>query len=278
MIETGEVDAPAICGFWRKHLLLPAGLLERFSREELRHVFLHELAHLKRRDLEVGWVVALLQALHWFNPILRYAFKCMRADRELATDALVLSVAGENQALTYGETIIRLLENFTRPSAAASAVGILEGRTVMKRRMAMIAGYKKGCQWPAAALALALIPGLGIVSLTTATEKSVREATGRNAGFLSAAEGKTTRQAKATNGAPVSVGKTKNPTESNPGRQPSYAPERGFRVEGVTMRNGVGVPFEVKVIGGKWRIQTVTLPSGYSPQVKCSPKARQFYG
>ena len=110
--------------------------------------------------------------------------------------------------------------------------------------------------------------GLGIVSLTTATEKSVREATGRDAGFLSAAEGKTTRQAKATNGAPVSVGKTKNPTESNPGRQPSYAPERGFRVEGVTMRNGVGVPFEVKVIGGKWKIQTVTLPSGYSPQEK----------
>jgi len=52
---------------------------------------LHELAHLKRWDLPLGCLVSLLQVLHWFNPILWYGFRRMRADREQACDAMALN-------------------------------------------------------------------------------------------------------------------------------------------------------------------------------------------
>src|SRR5439155_14665255 len=52
LIETEEVDSPAVYGLWRKRLLLPDGVFERFALGELRCIFLHELAHLKRHDLE----------------------------------------------------------------------------------------------------------------------------------------------------------------------------------------------------------------------------------
>src|SRR5262249_39291219 len=48
LVETDEVGSPAIFGFVRPRLLLPAGLLQKFSRHELRFVFLHELSHIKR--------------------------------------------------------------------------------------------------------------------------------------------------------------------------------------------------------------------------------------
>ena len=41
-------------GLWRKRLLLPEGLREELTPDELRHVLLHELAHIKRRDPELN--------------------------------------------------------------------------------------------------------------------------------------------------------------------------------------------------------------------------------
>ena len=56
LVETEAVGSPALFGFVRPRLLLPAGLMSQFTREELRHVFMHELAHVKRRDILFGWL------------------------------------------------------------------------------------------------------------------------------------------------------------------------------------------------------------------------------
>ena len=53
---------------------------------QLRHVFLHELAHLKRFDIAVGLLTAVVQTVHWFNPLVWLAFRRMRDDREVACD------------------------------------------------------------------------------------------------------------------------------------------------------------------------------------------------
>jgi len=68
VVETERVTSPALFGIIRPRLLLPAGTLAELGPEQLRHVFLHELAHLQRHDIAVNWVMTLLQALHWFNP------------------------------------------------------------------------------------------------------------------------------------------------------------------------------------------------------------------
>src|SRR5439155_14936998 len=102
---------------------------------------LHELAHLKRRDLWLNWLIALLQILHWFNPLIWFGFARWRADRELACDALALEAAGEGQNHEYGQTILRLLENFTHRAAAPGLVGILEDKRHLHRRIGMIATF-----------------------------------------------------------------------------------------------------------------------------------------
>jgi len=70
VVITDKVTSPALFGFVRPRLLLPAGMLDALSLKELRHVFLHELAHLKRHDIYLGYLSSLLQVLHWFNPFI----------------------------------------------------------------------------------------------------------------------------------------------------------------------------------------------------------------
>ncbi len=170
VIETKEITSPALYGCIRPRLLLPLGLVDRFTNQELRFVFLHELAHIKRHDIAINWLMAALQMLHWFNPLVWLAFHRMRADRELACDAMALTYARDDEAKPYGRTIIKLLEGFARPAAAPTLLGILEDQRQMKQRIGMIAQFRRPNRWPF--LAVGLLVVLTLVCLTDARNAS----------------------------------------------------------------------------------------------------------
>lgn len=181
IVQSRAVESPALLGFIRPWLLLPEGLVEKFTAQELRLVFLHELAHLKRRDIAVNWLATLLQIVHWPNPLVWIAFARMRADREVACDELALSFAREGESPAYGHAIIKLLEGFRRPAALPGLVGILEDQQHMQRRITMIAQFKRMTGWSASAAGLVL--ALGLVTLTDAqTEKTATRFTTPMAG------------------------------------------------------------------------------------------------
>ena len=183
ILESSAMSSPALHGIFRPRLLLPRGLGERFSPAEMRFIFLHELAHLQRRDLPVNWLMAVLQVAHWFNPLVWLGFARWRADRELACDALALEIAGPDQNREYGRTVLRLLEMMSHPLSTPGLVGILEDKRQLRRRIDMIASYMPAPGWPR--LALLLMAALAVVGLTDArsapesepagTQKSVAE-------------------------------------------------------------------------------------------------------
>jgi beta-lactamase regulating signal transducer with metallopeptidase domain len=166
LIETSAVSSPSLHGFVRPRLLLPARFTQNFSTAELRHVFLHELGHVRRGDIPLNWLTAGLLILHWFNPLVWFAFSRMQADRELACDALVLAHTREAENQSYGQTIIKLLETFCRPARLPGIAGILENKNQMRGRISMIAKFKKTNSWPFTAMAV--FAGLAIVTLTNA--------------------------------------------------------------------------------------------------------------
>jgi len=125
VVATDKVKSACLFGFVRPRLLLPKGMIEALNREELRYVFLHELGHLKRHDIWLGWLMSILQVLHWFNPFVCLAFYRMRVDRELACDALVLARTQPDESKNYGRTIVSLLERFSQARRLPAMAGIL---------------------------------------------------------------------------------------------------------------------------------------------------------
>jgi bla regulator protein BlaR1 len=174
LIESEEVESPAVYGLWRKWLLLPDGVFERFSTAELRCIFLHELAHIKRGDLGVNWLVAGLRVLHWFNPVLWLAWARMRADRELATDALALAHVRESDHTSYGETILKVLEGLTGDRPMPGLVGIVENKAQLKQRLAAIARPGKYWKWAGLTVAV-LLAGLGLTGAQTEKNRGVSD-------------------------------------------------------------------------------------------------------
>lgn len=160
LMITNAVRTPAVIGLWAPRLLLPEDI--KNSRQQLRLIFLHELAHLKRRDQWTNLAATLAGVIHWFNPLVWLAVRQMHIEREMAVDAMVLSNQGQEAKEEYGEILLSLLNS--DPRAGASAVpmlGILESKSELKQRLVAIVRFRKSSQaWSLA--------GIGLLFLTVA--------------------------------------------------------------------------------------------------------------
>ncbi len=173
---TEHLGSPALCGLWRPQLLVPAAFVGQFTAAEWRHIFRHELAHQRRRDPLANWLLTLLQILHWFNPLVWVGFHQMRADRELACDALALANADSAEAKAYGRTLVKVMEHLAPAAPLPGLVGLLEDRRQAERRLRLIARHRPGARgtW-AFALALAALSVLCLSdALPAATSEPMR--------------------------------------------------------------------------------------------------------
>ncbi len=142
IIVSAKVCSPAVTGILRPSLLLPAGFPNGFDDSETRLILLHEFTHLKRHDLTVNLLACALQALHWFNPILWFAFARMRADREAACDARVLSIGSTDRRGEYGTALLKLQGRGASHESSLGFVGIFERTAGMKSRIREISSHR----------------------------------------------------------------------------------------------------------------------------------------
>ncbi len=143
VVESPEVSSPAICGWWKPRLLLPLGLLRRLTPDETRFLFLHELAHVKRSDIAFNWLLAVIQVLHWFNPIVWLALRRILAVREEVCDDLVLRRSFPGASREYGLTLLRILEECAPRRIVPALAGVLDDVRTLRRRIRCIREFTR---------------------------------------------------------------------------------------------------------------------------------------
>ena len=140
---TGAQLSPMV--WWmggRVRLLIPSAMLDGLSREDIRAVLAHELAHVKRRDHVVRWVEWMACTVFWWNPVAWWARRQLRAAEESCCDELALAATGFDPR-RYARALVRVLDLMSsapdmRAPALASLVGH-PGRTqALERRLKVI--------------------------------------------------------------------------------------------------------------------------------------------
>jgi beta-lactamase regulating signal transducer with metallopeptidase domain len=162
LLESDAIDSPTVMGWWRPTILLPVGLEARLDAARLRHVFLHELAHVKRNDVLVNWIAAIAQLLHWFNPAVWLAGRLMRADMEAASDAFVLGRLSRVERTEYGDTLVHLADANGGMIPPRFGLGIADRHKDLRARLVMIARFRP------ASIGVRLYAGIALVTLTGA--------------------------------------------------------------------------------------------------------------
>lgn len=158
------LSAPALFGSLRPTVCLPETELP-LSRDELRMVLTHELAHLVRYDGYVAWLLVVVQAVHWFNPLAWFVTRQVAHTRELACDEAVRRFTSTTQHPTYGDLIVRFAS--ARPSVNLGLVGLWFARPIRRLKSRVAAcSPERARRWrlprPVSLLLLAVVASFGL--------------------------------------------------------------------------------------------------------------------
>lgn len=169
---------PMLVGAVQPVILLPTGI-SSCSEPDLQAMLLHELAHVRRRDMAVLWLQQFAQTLFFFHPAVWLAGREMRRERELACDELVLAraaIAPKDYAAGY----VSALKLANARPAPATSLAMAEPFDLEKRRLRGIldgAVPRPSMVWVAALIAILMI-GLptfaGFATPTLSREKNAR--------------------------------------------------------------------------------------------------------
>ncbi len=141
LVETSAISSPAVTGVRRPTLLLPPHVTAGFDGDELRLLMLHELAHVRGRDVELNHVLVLVRSAFWFHPAVAFALARLRAAQEALCDWKALASPATPSPRLYANTLIKLLDAPSRAERAIGAVGFLGRGTSIKRRILMITRF-----------------------------------------------------------------------------------------------------------------------------------------
>lgn len=167
LVQTRVITSPSLYGVFRPSVLIPMGTLVEFNQEQLDYVFVHELLHFKRKDMIVNCLTRGLLIIHWFNPILWYAFYKFREDQEIACDSITLKQIGSNYVKEYAYTLIKLAENNTRLPRIVNLASLSGSSSQIRRRITMIKDFRKiPLRW--ALFVVGVVVALSFITMTNA--------------------------------------------------------------------------------------------------------------
>ena len=171
MIVSKNIMSPMIAGFLCPKLVLPEAVLNSFSEEQLKLVFIHEYTHYRKKDHIMNLILLVLNILHWFNPIIWFAIRKIKKDNEDVCDEMVLKHISEEGQFLYGKTILDLTEYSSQPKIPNSPMASTSDN--IKNRIKTIYSFSKK-KFKVIVLPVAII--ISVTLLTGAITKEVQSA------------------------------------------------------------------------------------------------------
>lgn len=159
---------PAVLGLFRPWLLLPKTLVDSVAPDDLEPLLAHELLHIRRGDLWIGWWQALVQAAWWLHPLVWWSNRVLTRQLERCCDEEVLAELGCEPG-RYARGLLKALElkHRLRPVPAAPGVRPVDLTAErMERIMRMGQGSHRRTPWWCWAVMgmglLVALPGAGL--------------------------------------------------------------------------------------------------------------------
>lgn len=167
------IATPAIIGPLRPRILLTpsAAALEL---KDISYIMMHELAHYRRHDLLANWLLLILQAMHWFNPVIWFCFHRIRQDMELAADQRVLQMLDGDEPRDYGRALLTVMERCGSPQLAPRLIGMVDDKKNIQKRITAIklSSWFENQKRLIMVIGLVCIVALGALFLTNSVSKT----------------------------------------------------------------------------------------------------------
>ena len=131
-----DISVPVVVGLSHPVILIPAPMVGVLSAGELDQIYLHEVAHIRRRDDWTNLVQRTLAALCCFLPVVWWIGRRLDLEREIACDDWVVAQTGKSRS--YAVCLTRLIELSAWSRVPVLASGALKGRSHVFTRISLL--------------------------------------------------------------------------------------------------------------------------------------------
>lgn len=143
--DTKEIVSPCLFGIIAPSVYIDGSRIPSEAVKE--HILMHEATHFRHRDNLWAAFRAAAVILHWYNPIVWYAAFVSEKDCELACDESVIKALGEENRISYGETLLQMICQSRRTGnvmcTATTMIGTKRGIKERIRSVAFKTGFSK---------------------------------------------------------------------------------------------------------------------------------------
>jgi HEAT repeat protein len=165
---------PFACGVFAPTIVLPAES-EAWSRERRQAVLLHELAHVRRKDLVGHMLGRLVCAAYWYHPLAWVAAARLRSESERACDDLALACG--TRATDYAEHLLEIVTTVRRDVTPTVALAMARRKEFEGRMLAILDPDLKRAG-PSRRQSLALTGSLALIACLVAAATPVARLVG----------------------------------------------------------------------------------------------------
>ena len=117
--ECAALDAPAVIGWFRPMVLLPATALTGLTEAQIEAVIAHELAHIRRFDGFVNLFQIAVETLLFYHPAVWWVSRRVRIERENCCDDAAISI--HEDAVDYARALTLMEQWRTAPGLVMAA-------------------------------------------------------------------------------------------------------------------------------------------------------------
>jgi beta-lactamase regulating signal transducer with metallopeptidase domain/HEAT repeat protein len=170
LLRSDEAKMPFACGVVGATIVLPAES-DSWTLDRRRAVLLHELAHVRRRDLLGHTLGRLACAFYWFHPLVWTAARELRSESERACDDLALSCG--TRAADYAEHLLDIVTSIRRDATPSVALAMARRKEFEGRMLAILDPHLRRSS-PSRAQSAALIGSLAVIALVVGAAAPAR--------------------------------------------------------------------------------------------------------
>ncbi|MBI1342812.1 MAG: hypothetical protein GC171_07760 [Terrimonas sp.] len=133
------VNSPVTIGFIKPVILIPVAAINNLSTQQLESILLHEIAHIRRKDYLINFLLTIIHCLLYFNPFVKLLLRVVEEERELSCDEFVLQF--QYNAREYASALLTL-EKISAPPYLPMAIAATGKPYGLLKRIERILGVQ----------------------------------------------------------------------------------------------------------------------------------------
>lgn len=169
IVQSPDVAVPSVWGVFHPSLILPNDFFRQYSKEQIRWIVLHELAHIRRHDVLVSIFQKMTQIIYFFHPAVWLANWMVNENKEYICDDLAIALSDAPRR-DCGQSILSMARKVGwKPDFSISFLGKFHGYALIRRRMMRILDEKRNLR-----VRFSLGMAVGLILAAFVTLPSVR--------------------------------------------------------------------------------------------------------